>query len=158
MKTMNLALILALATTLTTPLVKAEYVWGVDAKNEVYFWNGISWQVVKGHLKHISVGADGTMWGVNANDEVWLYSGNHQWTRIPGNLKQIDVGTKQQVWGVDANNQVFRWNGSSWQHVPGSLKHVSVGADGTVWGIGPESWFIDAGTAASHPAAAEKTP
>ncbi len=93
-----------------------------------------NWTIVPGALKHVSVGADGTVWGVNSADQIYRRSGDG-WEQIPGALKQVSVGATSQVWGVNSADQIFRWTGSGWEHIPGGLKHVSVGADGTVWGV-----------------------
>src|SRR5690554_4049768 len=93
-----------------------------------------AWMPVPGALKHVSVAADGTVWGVNAADQIYRRDGN-AWTRISGALKQVSVGSASQVWGVNAADKIYRWNGSSWTQVSGALKHVSVAADGTVWGV-----------------------
>lgn len=95
----------------------------------------LAWQQVPGGLKHVSVGADGTVWGVNANDDIWRGTGNFGWEQMPGKLKQISVGSATDVWGVNSNDDIYRWQGSGWHQVPGKLKHVSVARDGTVWGV-----------------------
>ena len=113
------------------------------------------WQNIAGGLKYVSVGADGTVWGVNAAESIFRYSGNNAWTQIPGpivmqrktiggitmkvpvpgGLKQISVGGASHIWGVNKNDQIYRWTGNNWQQIAGRLKHVSVGTDGTVWGV-----------------------
>ncbi|MBL9041547.1 MAG: hypothetical protein JNM83_08090 [Myxococcales bacterium] len=89
---------------------------------------------IQGSLKHVSVGADGTVWGVNASDQIFRRSGD-TWEHIPGALKQVSVGSVSQVFGVNSSDMIYRWLGGGWEQIPGSLKHVSVGADGTVWGV-----------------------
>jgi hypothetical protein len=95
--------------------------------------SGPPWTQVPGALKYVSVGADGTVWGVNASDKIYRRSGT-QWQQVAGALKQISVGNAANVWGVNASDKIYRWNGSGWTQVSGALKHVSVGADDTVWG------------------------
>jgi hypothetical protein len=99
-----------------------------------------AWQNIAVSLKHVSVGADGTVWGVNASDEIFQYvGGQRRWQKIDGKLKQISVGSASQVWGVNASNQVFQRVNNAWQNRVGGLTHVSVGADGTVWGVYPNN-------------------
>jgi hypothetical protein len=93
-----------------------------------------SWEQISGGLKYVSVGADGTTWGVNANDQIFRRDGS-SWTLVSGALKQISVGNSMNVWGVNAADNIFQWNGGGWTQVAGALKHVSVGNDGTVWGV-----------------------
>lgn len=97
-------------------------------------WIVNSWKQVPGSLKWVSVGADGTVWGVNENDDIFRRTGD-TWTQIPGKLKQISVGNADNVWGVNSNDYIYRRTGDTWTNIPGKLKNVSVGADGTVWGV-----------------------
>jgi len=96
--------------------------------------SGPPWTNIPGSLKHVSVGADGAVWGVNANDNIYRRDGGG-WTPIPGSLKQISVGNASNVWGVNANDNIYRWDGGGWTPIPGSLKHVSVASSGAVWGV-----------------------
>jgi Tectonin domain len=93
-----------------------------------------TWQKIGGSLKHVSVAADGTVWGVNANDNIFRRDGD-TWTRISGALKQVSVGAASSVWGVNADDKIFQFNGGGWTQVAGRLKHVSVAADGSVYGV-----------------------
>jgi Tectonin domain len=95
--------------------------------------SGGSWTPIAGALKWVSVGKDGTVWGVNGADDIFRWNGGG-WQHIPGKLKQISVGNAAHVWGVNAADDIFRWNGGGWEHIAGKLKNVSVAADGTVWG------------------------
>lgn len=92
------------------------------------------WEQIAGALKHVAVGRDGTVWGVNANDEIFRRDAG-AWTRIAGALKQVSAGDAGDIWGVNKNNEIFRRSGNAWTRVAGALKHVSVAADGTVWGV-----------------------
>ena len=92
------------------------------------------WEQIAGALKHVSVAGDGTVWGVNANDEIFRRDGN-AWKRIAGSLKQISTGAATLVWGVNKDNKIYRRDGNAWKQVSGALKHVTVAADGTVWGV-----------------------
>jgi Tectonin domain len=94
------------------------------------------WTSVHGALKYVSVGADGTVWGVNADDKIYRWNGGSGvWDPISGALKQISVGSAANVWGVNKNDKIYRWNGSSWTQISGALKHVSIAGDGSVWGV-----------------------
>lgn len=92
------------------------------------------WIPIHGALRYVSVGADGTVWGVNAGGQPFRLSGS-QWTAQPGRLSQISVGNAGTVWAVNSANKVFRWNGDAWDQVAGALKHVSAANDGSVWGV-----------------------
>eukprot|EP00028_Trichosphaerium_sp_Am-I-7-wt_P015430 CAMPEP_0168513440 /NCGR_PEP_ID=MMETSP0405-20121227/3459_1 /TAXON_ID=498012 /ORGANISM="Trichosphaerium sp, Strain Am-I-7 wt" /LENGTH=238 /DNA_ID=CAMNT_0008532263 /DNA_START=98 /DNA_END=814 /DNA_ORIENTATION=+ len=104
----------------------------------------MSWQKVDGLLVHISVGPNGTTWGVNTKDEIYHRPELNAagWTKVDGLLKQVSVGANGHVWGCNAKDEIYFRNGAStenplghgWQKVDGGLKYVSVGADGRVWG------------------------
>lgn len=96
---------------------------------------------VPGALKQVSVGADGTVWGVNAQQQIYSYHSDPGWTNIPGALTQIAVGSGTAIWGINAQQQIYRWDPvhSAWLNVPGSLTQIAVGADGDVWGINSQS-------------------
>jgi hypothetical protein len=100
-------------------------------------------------LHQISVGADGTLWGVSSSGQIFTYDGQADaWTQISGSLAQIAVGTNGAVWGLNAAGSIFRWNtgGRIWDFIPGNLSQLAVGADGDVWGLngGSEIYHFDA--------------
>lgn len=101
--------------------------------------NGVAgFQVIPGALKQVSVGADGTVWGVNSANEIFMYNAQAQsWTQAPGELVQVAVGSANAVWGINAIGEIYRWNANagSWDLIPGNLSQIAVGADGDVWGI-----------------------
>jgi len=115
--------------------VGGSVILGINKDDNIFQWNGSGWVDVDGYLKQVAVGCDNTIWGVNANDDIFRRDGVNQWTNITGKLKQIHVGNANQVWGVNANDDIFQWHGSGWTHIGGKAKHVSVGNDGVVWGI-----------------------
>lgn len=100
-----------------------------------------SFSMVPGALKQVAVGADGSVWGVNAQQQIFFYNPDPGWTYIPGALTQIAAGSSTAIWGINAQQQIYRWNSanSKWVNVPGSLVQIAVGADGDVWGINSES-------------------
>ena len=109
---------------------------------------------VPGNLSGISVGADGSVWGVNAADQIFAWNAQTaSWVYIPGALSQIAVGSSSAVFGINSAGQMYRWiPGSewfsgSWQLAPvlpvttiglqpsGHLVQLSVGVDGAAWAI-----------------------
>ena len=112
----------------------ASQMWGVQANQQIWQWNGSGWTQIPGYMVCVSVGADGTVWAVNANQEIFRRDGGN-WTKVPGSLVQISVGNAGNVWGVDASDHIFRWNGSAWDQIQGALMYVSAAGDGSVWGV-----------------------
>ena len=107
-------------------------VWGVTSGGQIYFrefdawtdsgyvkagsddpldvWDaGVEWKQKDGHLKQLSVGPNGELWGVSYNRQIWYSaSKDSSWTSIDGGLSQIDIGANGLVIGVDNENIFIR--------------------------------------------------
>jgi hypothetical protein len=100
--------------------------------------SGPNFEHIAGSLVQISVGADGSVWGINSAEQIFTYNPHSGgWTQIPGSLNQIAVGSGSAVWGINAWQQIYRWDftHNAWDQIPGALVQIAVGADGDVWGI-----------------------
>ncbi|KAJ7248366.1 hypothetical protein C8J57DRAFT_1240300 [Mycena rebaudengoi] len=88
-------------------------------------------------------GADGTVWGVDANGDIYRYTGDQgdptHWVQIPGlNFIAISAGTETNVWGVTSKGDIYTFagdDGQPWVQIGGRLSSISAGADGVVWGV-----------------------
>lgn len=97
---------------------------------------------VPGALTQISVGVDGSVWGINNAQQIFTYNyATESWTNIPGALVQIAVGSSTAVWGLNAQRQIYNWDSvySNWINIPGSLRQIAVGSDGDAWGLNAQS-------------------
>jgi hypothetical protein len=125
-------------------------IWRVDTAFTVFQYQPSSktWTKIEASepMKQVSVGSDGTVWGVTRNNTLTKYA-NNAWGSLPGGyFVQVSVASANLVWGVNKNDDVWRYTGSqnpdgSWwiQIAPGRLiKQVSVGSDGTVCGVDPK--------------------
>lgn len=99
--------------------------------------NALSLTQVPGALAQISVGADGSVWGLNSGGQIFNYSANQGWVYIPGTLAHITAGSASAVWGLNASQLIFSWASSSvtWDYIPGTLTQIAIGSDGDVWGL-----------------------
>jgi hypothetical protein len=96
------------------------------------------WQLEPGALSQVSVGSDGTVWGINSAGQVYMFNVQTQsWQQAPGLFSQIAVGSSGFVWALNAAGQVYRYDPAlkSWDQIPGALSQIAVGSDGDVWGI-----------------------
>src|ERR1700761_9717233 len=96
-----------------------------------------SFEQVPGSLSQISVGADGTVWGIDSSQNIFTWDpSSGQFVQIPGQLKQIAVGNANAVWGLNAQGYIYRWDSRmrNWTSIPGNLQQIAVGGDGDVWG------------------------
>lgn len=107
-------------------------IWGINAGQQIYNWNGTSWTNIPGALVTIAVNG-GQVWGINKSQQIYKWNGT-SWTNIPGALVSIAVGSDGQVWGINASQEIYQWNGTAWNHIAGALVTIAVNA-GQVWGI-----------------------
>ena len=97
-----------------------------------------TWQQVPGLFSQISVGCDGTVWGLNSAGQIYMFNSQTQtWQQVPGLLAQIAVGSSSFVFGLNGAGQIYRYDASSqgWDQIPGILSQLAVGCDGDLWGI-----------------------
>jgi virginiamycin B lyase len=94
------------------------------------------WSGIAGALNQISVGSTTNVWGVNAANQIFRYSGNdnNPWIQIPGSLIDVAVAADGTVWGVNIGNAIYRYSNGSWTIIPGALKQITVGSATNVWG------------------------
>ena len=113
----------------------------VDAYNLLREWSTYTpapLAEMPGGALQLSVGADGTVWGLNTNGEIYSYdSQTNDWTSGSRTLSQIAVGSSGAIWGLNAAGDVYQFNSTSrtWDLVSGNLSQIAVGSDGAVWGL-----------------------
>jgi hypothetical protein len=112
---------------------------------------GQPWEQMAGSLSQISVGSDGTVWGLNSAGQPYMFNPQTQtWLQAPGFLTQITVASSGVVWGLNAAGQIYRYNPTTqnWGQIPGILSQLAVGSDGDVWGInaGSQIYHFNAAT------------
>jgi len=66
---------------------------------------------IPGALTQISAGSVTNVWGVNAAQQIYRYTGNdaNPFFRIPGALVNVSAAADGTVWGVNAAGQIFRY-------------------------------------------------
>src|SRR4051812_11043303 len=80
---------------------------GADPQVQTEHALASGWELISGSLKHVSVAPNGSVWGVNVNDDIYRRSAN-QWFQESGSLKQISVGSGALIWGVNTNDMIYR--------------------------------------------------
>lgn len=97
-----------------------------------------NWVRMPGALTLVSAAADGEVWGVNANHEVYRWTGSTWIMPNPAaRLRKISAGSRSNIWGVASDGQVWKYNGSDWYRpsLEARLSQISAANDGTVWGV-----------------------
>ena len=93
-----------------------------------------------------------TVWGVNANYEIYYRQGTGGWTQVTGFLKQISAAYSptgvESVWGINPLNNIYRrgTDGNGWTQITGNFHYVSVAYSPTgvesVWALVPDTHHI----------------
>jgi len=128
----------------------ANNIWGVR-HNDIYRYDGNTWTKINGGLQHVSVGSDGTVWGVSWDNKIWRYNGNNGWTEIYGGLSQISVGSSNHIVGI-YSGYIYKLSvpssqasttSSSWKLIGSSsdtinngvFKYVDISEQGDIYSI-----------------------
>ena len=94
---------------------------------------GNHWKLMPGEAVDIAAGANGSVWSVGADQNVYKWSGSN-WTKVSGiKALRIDVGPWGYAWVVTPDNSMYRWNGEGWDKLPGQGVDIGVGSDGSAW-------------------------
>jgi len=97
---LKLYLVLFIIAVSTIMLLNSGAVAHVKAISQtIYKWDGNNYGQVPGALEQISVGADGSVLGLNSDGLIYKYDGSN-FVNAPRYLKEISVGNKDNVWGV----------------------------------------------------------
>ena len=109
---------------------------------------------VDGSLTRISVGVDGTVWGVNSNQDIYKRQGpGGYWEHVPGKLVDVSCHNKETVIGCNANGSIYKFSGGDvWVECVGAATHVTTGQPGhaEVWHVNAENriWRHSSGSLA----------
>lgn len=118
----------------------------------------VSWSGVVGRAIDIGVGANGNVWMVGNDRNLYQWV-NARWAApaaVVKNASTVDVGPNGEVWFVTVDGDILSGNGRSWQKHPGKAVDVGVGANGEVWMTGRDKklyrWNGSAWQAVATPA------
>jgi virginiamycin B lyase len=109
-------------------------IYGVNDNADIFQWTGANWEKLSGAARHISVGADGSVWVCNDAHEIFRYIRDAKsWEKMPGRLVQLSVARNNSVIGVNESQDIFHWNGSSWQQLPGKAVWAATNERDEFW-------------------------
>jgi hypothetical protein len=80
---------------------------GVNTANQIWQYDAGTWTRISGGLNHVSFGVDQSMWGVNANDNVYRRSFTSSWQLLSGEMVQVDAYDYENASAVDSTDQIF---------------------------------------------------
>jgi hypothetical protein len=96
---------------------------------------GGDWKLIDGQLKVVSAGNDGSLWGVNELENVYLKrSVAAPWEAKPGwKLRQISACDANTAVGVNDAQEIYKIEHGNLRRLPGAATWASIGADGAIW-------------------------
>ena len=96
--------------------------------------NGNVWSTVDGGLTSVSVGADGSVWGINSAQDVFRWQGN-KWEGVSApKLVSISVESGNNVVGVNTSGEAVRWAPPNWAKLDVAMRveQIALGSDGWI--------------------------
>jgi len=119
-----------------------------DQANNIFEWDGTSWQPRGGWGFHIAIGANGTVCHVGHGGAIYQYAGNNRWTVVP----DVYVPTSDDVWTVGPHriavdpdggcwhigreNEIYRPSRGGWQGMGAWAQALAIGLHGEVIHVG----------------------
>jgi len=111
----------------------------VNHEGNVYTGDGKAWAKIGDKMKDVTVGADGDIWGLDAEQSIYHFTRNPLgWTKVPGKAVQISCGSKDHVICVNKEQHCYMWAANRWDQLPGKVTYASITADGECWGVNEE--------------------
>jgi hypothetical protein len=85
--------------------------WIVTLQGLIFRLEEGKWHEMPGKASDISIGADGAVWMLGAEEKggafpIWHWSGK-EWRRVEGVAKRIAVGPQGRPWIIDAEGRIF---------------------------------------------------
>ncbi len=109
---------------------------------------GYNWQVLRGSVLDLGIGADGAVWAVGLDNSVWRWSQGafNGWSRVGGRLARVAVAPDGTPWGVDPDGGLLWYNGAVWKTFAakglGPVRDVALGPDGQLWVVTQEGAVV----------------
>jgi hypothetical protein len=117
--------------------------------NNIFEWDGASWQPRGGWGFHIAVGANDTVCHVGRGGAIYQYAGNNGWTVVPGahvptaddvwnagGLHRIAVDPQGGCWHIGRGSEIFRPSGGGWQGMGAWAQALSIGVHDEIIHVG----------------------
>src|SRR5581483_7581312 len=107
-------------------------------------WAGQVWQRVTSNvaLATLSAASDGTMWGTDASNKVYRWTGS-SWAQQPGSLARVSAGSAAYACGVDPQGNLQYWTGSAWRPIaapsPSGNLDAAIGSDATMYVVAKDN-------------------
>lgn len=92
-----------------------------------------------GDTHQLSVGADGSVWGVDDLYRLWRWN-DGLWVQPTDYARgvQITVGNANTIWHLNSLRQIWQWTGGAWKWAEDiNVINIDTAADGSLWAIHP---------------------
>jgi|GEM_PF-3376302 len=110
----------------------------VNESDQIFHYDGNAWVQIIGGLKRVSFGIDGSIWGVNVNNQTYRRRSvdpTSAWQRMDVNYVDIDALDFERAVALTSTGDVDTFDGESWSRLDGVFADVSYAIDGSIWGI-----------------------
>jgi hypothetical protein len=109
-------------------------VWGVNASDQIYRYNGNGWDLIPGAATFVCAGWDGSVWCCNRHGQTYrdVPGGRGNWQQVEGNTNTLAVFSYNDVYATNSQQNIFHWDGHKWTQLDGAASQIAVGKDGHV--------------------------
>ena len=119
-----------------------DHIWCLDVTGRAYTYANGTLTPVGGAvaLSWVSVGADGTVWGISRDGHTLLYDGgNNSWKpQSTPRLARISVGDATHVCALGTDGTAYRLAESTWMPIGTHFKDICVTKEGMAWAVDVE--------------------
>jgi hypothetical protein len=101
----------------------------------------ISWTQLLGQATDLDVAADGSVFAVDAQGQVWMRppGADSAWRRLPGSFIRISAASGKAAWAIDEQGELFQYSGTWWRSAksrfPLTTRDVGVSPRGAAFAI-----------------------
>ncbi|GAQ89997.1 hypothetical protein KFL_005870070 [Klebsormidium nitens] len=109
---------------------------GTDATDNVWLFNGATWDQAPGKMTQVSVGLSG-MWAVDKANKLYYWDdGQQNFVELKTGVAVTQVASGQDVYILDTQRNIFKYQGDEkWIQLDGKLDSIDTSDYGDLWGI-----------------------
>ncbi len=110
--------------------------------NQIYKWNGASWDATNGEAVQVAVDPSGAPWVVTTFGKVWTKPvGASSYAGLPDAtpMSAVAIGSRGHIWGLGndnaggGNRSTYLWDGAKWVKTSATAVRMTVEPDGKPW-------------------------
>lgn len=117
----------------------------VNDADQIFHFDGTTWTQINGGLKRVSFGIDGSIWGVNVNNNTYRRRSvgpESAWQSMGVSYVDIDALDFDRAVVLTAAGEVDVFDGSDWNRNGTAFADISYAIDGSLWGIRTDNTIV----------------